>query len=279
MKRYHQLSPREEKIIDSKGTEPPGSGIYCHLTEEGIYLCRRCDAPLYLSSSKFSSQCGWPSFDNEIAGAVERKCDSDGRRTEILCQRCSAHLGHLFEGEKLTERNLRHCVNSISLAFMPAATQEGYLRAFFAGGCFWGIEQSMKKLPGMVRSAVGYMGGIVVNPTYQEVCTGETGHAETVELLFDSSATSYSAVAGHFFQIHNPSQRGGQGSDIGPQYRSAIFYLTQEQKDVALKLLEILKSQGIKAMTEITPASAFYRAEEYHQNYCAKMEHRPGFFE
>lgn len=273
--RYHPLTEQEHHIIEKKGTEPPFSGEYDSQIAEGIYLCKKCDAPLFLSSDKFRSHCGWPSFDGEIQNGIARRADSDGKRTEIVCKRCLAHLGHVFQGEWLTQKNLRHCVNSLSLRFIPSKTEEGYEKAFFAGGCFWGVEYFMKQLRGVISTKVGYMGGTVVNPNYEEVCTKLTGHQEVIEVIFDPKITPYEKVAKLFFEIHDPTQKKGQGPDIGPQYLSILFYLTLAQRQTAEYLIDRLKKRNFDVMTKVTPASYFYPAENYHQNYYEKTGNEP----
>jgi peptide methionine sulfoxide reductase msrA/msrB len=268
---YNDLSKQESKVIDSKGTEAPFTGKYTSYSGKGTYICKKCGAALYYSSSKFKSDCGWPSFDDEIKGAVNRYPDPDGFRTEIECANCGAHLGHVFTGERLTAKNIRHCVNSVSLDFVPSQLEPGrYGTAIFAGGCFWGVEYFLQKSPGVISVTSGFTGGHVKNPSYKEVCTGRTGHAEAVKIIYDPEKTTYEKLLKLFLEIHDPTQIGGQGPDLGDQYRSEIFYLNDDQRKIADKNIGILKDKGLKVVTAVTKASEFYDAEDYHQDYYFK---------
>jgi len=275
MEKFHQLSPQEQEVLLKKGTEKPFSGKFEKFDERGIYICRRCDYPLYLSEDKFDAKCGWPSFDDEIEPHIIRKLDQDQQRTEILCARCLGHLGHVFNNEQLTKKNIRHCVNSISLDFVPATTKKGYKIAYFAGGCFWGVEYLFEKLAGVIEVQSGYMGGQYVNPTYEQVCNEQTGYFETVEVIFNPKKVDFETLCKYFFEIHDPTQKNGQGPDVGSQYLSAVFYLSNEQKQIIEKLIEMLKEKGFDVVTKVLPASKFYKAEEYHQDYYQKTQKEP----
>ncbi len=266
LKMYKELTPEEKRVIINKGTEAPFSGKYDKHYEEGVYTCKRCGAELYESTSKFKSGCGWPSFDDEIEGAIQKKPDADGVRTEILCANCGGHLGHVFTGEGLTPKNVRHCVNSISMDFIPQS-ERGMKRAIFASGCFWGTEFHLQKAPGVISTTVGYTGGHVANPTYKQVCTDKTGHAEAVEVVYDPHQTTYEELAKLYFETHDFTQLNRQGPDIGKQYRSEIFYTDQEQKRVAEELIKQLEEKGYDVKTAISEADRFWPAELYHQDY------------
>jgi peptide methionine sulfoxide reductase msrA/msrB len=274
---YRALSDEEKRVILLKGTEPPFSGALLDNSEAGIYICRQCQAELYESESKFKSGCGWPSFDDEIKNAVTRVPDKDGRRTEIICSACQGHLGHVFSGENMTEKNTRHCVNSISLEFVPLKKTwpDKFERAWFAGGCFWGVEHLLARQKGVITAQSGYMGGHTDSPDYKSVCTGTTGHAETVELIFDPELTDYKSLAKLFFEIHDPGQLNRQGPDIGTQYRSAVFYASIEQKRIIQGLIDYLVKKGHKVVTRLEYAHKFWTAENYHQNYYGLTENEP----
>lgn len=278
--KYNKLTSEEQAVILHKATERPYSGEYVDNKMNGTYICKQCDAPLYHSEDKFDSHCGWPSFDDEIPGAVKRIPDADGQRTEIVCANCGAHLGHVFIGEGFTSKNTRHCVNSISMKFIQAADKDEILdktheTAYFASGCFWGTQYHFMKAKGIISTSVGYMGGHTKNPTYKEVCTGETGHVETVEVVFDNSKTSYEDMIKLYFETHDFTQVGGQGPDVGDQYRSVIFYTSEKQKMMAEKYIGILTSKGYKVATILRSATEFWKAEDYHQEYYEKKNGTP----
>ncbi len=272
---FNDLNEKEKRVIIEKGTEKPFSGKYENFDKKGTYICKRCSLPLYKSTDKFDSKCGWPSFDDEIPSAVKRFPDKDGIRVEIVCAYCDAHLGHVFEGEGYTEKNIRHCVNSISMDFVPQDENLKRNKAIFAGGCFWGVETLFKQKEGVLDTRVGYTGGSLKNPTYNEVSAKKTNHAEAVEVIYNPNEVSYEELIKLFFEIHDFTQIDRQGPDIGKQYRSAIFYTTEEQKNIANKYKSILEEKGYKVVTEITEASVFWVAEEYHQNYYDKTGKTP----
>ena len=237
---------------------------------------------LYRSADKFDSGCGWPAFDDALPGMVRRIPDADGHRVEIVCNHCGAHLGHVFEGERLTEKNTRYCVNSVSMSFAPAGSEKEKLGlalhekvrgtevAVLAGGCFWGVEDGLSKLPGVIDVRSGYTGGHADRPSYEDVCRGNTGHAEAVLVRFDPSKVSYETIVRRFFEIHDPTQLNRQGPDMGSQYRSAVFWLDDAQKKTAQKLMDELRSLGYNVVTRLEPAGPFYEAEAWHQDFAAR---------
>ena len=267
---YNKLTAEEAHVILDKGTDRAFTGEYTDKFDEGVYQCRQCNAPLYVSDDKFHSNCGWPSFDQEIKGAVTSVKDADGRRTEITCANCKGHLGHVFYGEGFTEKDTRHCVNTTSLIFVPKKAKGTKETAIFAGGCFWGVEYYFQNEPGVLSTQVGYTGGHTKNPTYQDVLSHKSGHYEAIEITYDASKTSYETLAKLFFEIHDPTQANGQGNDIGQQYESVVFYKNDEQKNIANRLIQQLKKKGFNMATKLIPATTFWTAEQYHQAYYEK---------
>ena len=264
---FSHLTSEEQHILKDKGTEAPFTGEYNEHFDAGIFICRACENPLYESNTKFNSGCGWPSFDDEIEGAINRHEDlSRGTiRTEICCANCDGHLGHVFAGEQITEKDTRHCVNSLSIRFKPYSQLE---KATFGAGCFWSVEKLFCDTKGVYLTQVGYMGGITEIPTYKEVCSGITNHAEVVDLYFDPEKISYLDLLTIFWENHNPTTLNRQGVDSGTQYRSVVFYYNQQQQKQAeqLKIAQQVHFEN-DIVTQIVPSQKFYRAEEYHQNY------------
>lgn len=269
------LTPYALSVVRDKGTDLPNTGSFDALDEPGTYLCRQCGWALFRSEAKFSAHCGWPSFDEMIPGRVLTEPDTDGRRTEIICARCQAHLGHVFYGEGYTKKDTRHCVNSTSLDFTTSKTVLDTEEGIFAGGCFWGVEHLFKELPGVVLTEVGYTGGHKTEPTYEDVCTGLTGHYEAIRVVYDVLLLDFRMVAQYFFEIHDPTQEDGQGPDIGLQYESVAFYYDDRQMNELKNLFNTLTNNGHQIKTTIKPVSIFWPAEEYHQNYYAKTGNDP----
>lgn len=271
------LTEEQFYILREKGTERPYTGEFYLHKDKGVYKCAGCGAELFTDEMKFESDCGWPSFDREIAGGkVKQTTDkSHGMmRTEITCANCGGHLGHIFD-DGPTETGQRYCVNSASLTFEPAHAMDTIT---LGAGCFWCVEAAFDKLKGVISAESGYSGGVVKNPTYREVCTGTTEHAEVVHIVFDPKIISLEKILEIFFTIHNPTTLNRQGGDVGTQYRSAIFYHNDMQKELATRIIAKLNAEKVfpdPIVTEVTAFSNFYKAENYHQEYYELNQQEP----
>ncbi len=298
-----KLSVLQYEVTQKAGTEPPFRNEFWDHKKHGIYVDVVSGEALFSSLDKYDSGSGWPSFTKPLAtqnivNLKDHKLLME--RVEVRSKSADSHLGHVFPDGPGPE-GLRYCINSASLRFVAVSqlAEEGYsdhLQAFvdagvvdvlaldavseevaiLAGGCFWGMEDILRKIPGVLDTQVGYTGGDAKDPVYEIVKTGRSGHAESLKIVFDPTKLTYRRLLEVFFQMHDPTTVNQQGNDRGTQYRSAIFFTTPKQEEVALEVIEAATQAALwKApiVTKVESASNFYDAEGYHQDY---LEKNPG---
>ena len=285
------LTPDQYRVTQRNGTERAYSGEFWLHDEPGIYVDVVSGEPLFASVDKFDSRTGWPSFTKPVDGrnvVTKRDFTMLFPRTEVRSAHGDSHLGHVFKDGPRNRGGLRYCINSAALRFVHRDDLEAqgysdnvtlfskedsmseYKTAILAGGCFWGMQDLIRRQPGVVSTRVGYTGGRNDNATYRN----HPGHAEAVEIVYDPAQTDYRALLEFFFQIHDPSTKDRQGNDLGSSYRSAIFYVDDEQKQVALDTIADVDACGLwpgKVVTEVVPASDFWEAEPEHQDYLLRI--------
>lgn len=262
------------KVTRQKGTEKPYTSEMCTLFEEGRYSCACCGTALFDAEEKFDIGSGWPSFTQPISNDLIAYHKDRGHgmyRIETVCNVCDAHLGHVFQ-DGPAPSFLRFCINGLALKKIESSIR----KATFGGGCFWCTEAIFQQLNGVIAVESGYSGGRGANPTYREVSSGLTGHAEVINIIYDKQIISYENLLRVHLSSHNPTTINKQGADRGTQYRSIVLFRNEEEQKIAVQVMQDMQPlfEDI-IVTELTAFEAFYKAEPYHQNYYQSNPDKP----